>query len=399
MLGDENQLDNGKGCIYSDYSPRGQPDNPYEIVYIGYFSSPESDYALASPSYPESAKNQFLALWSYRTNISSTRLSDSNMSASFCETSYVKQNVSATLSAIKKEPYDEQIVPLGPEQALTESEFNITAFEYLLGNGSPIIFSEVASGTNLRDTTFMNRVEQYPRLRDTGIHWPMTPLTGYALAGQNQDLAVYSDQSKLHDIFEGAHRLLFSIAVNKLTSDRASDDVLNRGSVAYTQYGVIINRTFAIAVESLLLLVAVLTSILAWACWKSPSKLQREPGTIAGIVDMVRYSHGVKLLFIDRDVQNEEIMERELAEVQFMLCHVRRDGSIDTVLRVQRDDKEMLPIHGNLDDLLLENPEDFAPARPSAMKVRIGVTIFSILAGAIGLLIYLKWLEMSNRGQ
>jgi hypothetical protein len=404
VLSGEMTLMNGRGCNYSDFVPRVSQDTPYEIAYIAYHCSPESDYCLSTPSCGIAAENQFLTIWMHWSNPPTNKsitLRTYNMTASFCETSYSKQDVSVTLSAGNHTPYDDSVEVLGPEQPLTSAEFNTTAFEYLIGNGDPILRGEVdGSGIsgNLRDTTFMFRIEQYPLLADTGLLWPMTPMTGFAMAGQDQNIAIYSDPSKLNSIFEKAHRLFFSIVVSRLTSKESPGDVSNPGYTTYSQYGVIVSRPFAIVVEALLLLVAILSGFLIWSCWSSPSKLQRDPASLSSLIDLIRYSEDVKLLFINRDAQSETLMAQDLEGLYFSLCHVLHGEEIVTVLRVERINQEMTEFWTNDNGYLSLNPDHFTPVKPRSLRLRVGLLFIATLLGVIGLLSYLKWAERSYGG-
>lgn len=387
----QQEFDNGKGCLYREYYAQGTREDPFDIVYIGYYITASVDYFL-EPFCPKTAENQFLLIWSKRIDTNSTSSqATADINASFCETSYSKQVVSVTVSAKDYQPYDESIEPIGPEQVLEGTEFNTTAFEYLLGTGEPM-------QSELKETTFMGLTEQYSRLANIGIHWPLTPLTGYALAGQDLNLDVYSDMSKLQAIFEDAHKLFFSLAVSRLASVSSPANSSGAGYVTFTQYGVIIDRPFAIAVEALLLLVAILAGILTWCCWSSPSKLQHDPDTINSIIDLIRYSSDVKSLFLGRDTQNHTLMARDLEKLHFMLCDVWRDGKITTVLRVRKLELRTTPTRRS-DDIHIAFPSlDFVPVKPTAMKKKVGLLLVSLLLAVLGLLVYLKRCEISSKG-
>ncbi|KAI8208959.1 hypothetical protein K4K52_000788 [Colletotrichum sp. SAR 10_76] len=130
----------GRGCNASSISPDGAgttPGNPYKMQYIGYHNSAWADYWL-SVTCSKAAEHEFLAIW-----VHGPGREDRDVSSIFCETSYFKQRVNATVSADTRKPIEGSIVPLGPREVLPTTEFNSSAFEHLLGAG--------VSSTNLEE--------------------------------------------------------------------------------------------------------------------------------------------------------------------------------------------------------------------------------------------------------
>lgn len=214
-------FENGRGCNATEISPYPgfDPDLPYRMLYLGWQGSPWVEYSLASPSCSEDARHQFLATWARGNNINVTeyREDEIDVAAIFCETGYWKQEVTVTVASDGMVPFTDSIVPSGQPQRLPESEFNITAFEYLLGSGVSSVESKAQ-----REWPFQFILEQYPNTADLGLKYPMSAMTGFAVGLTDRPaLDTFSDTDFLGNAFNATQKLVFSVAFSRLLTNSA----------------------------------------------------------------------------------------------------------------------------------------------------------------------------------
>ncbi|KAM0278541.1 hypothetical protein ACHAQH_005109 [Verticillium albo-atrum] len=150
----------------------------------------------------------------------------------FCEATYYKQKVSATVSGPRAVPIDDSIVPLGPREELPDTEFNHTGLHYLLGSGVSAVATE-------RDWYAHHFLEQYTRLYDTGLSLPASPMVGFAVGSNpGQPAKNYGNGTALGEAFMVPHKMLFHLAVNQVLAD-VVDIVATNGTATYFMHGFI----------------------------------------------------------------------------------------------------------------------------------------------------------------
>ncbi|KAF5567094.1 hypothetical protein FPHYL_3431 [Fusarium phyllophilum] len=196
---------NGQGC---KGSMNFGATSKVSMQYIGFYGSPYSDYALNSPKCPptKNSTHQFLAAWVKTTPVEGGLQPSYNFTAFYCQPQYYKQRVLATVLSSTFEPRFEA---LSPREILPTSEFNSTAFEFLLANG-------VEENIVVRDFPFNRVVEQTPRLNITNLTHPVSNMIGFAMAGHSIPLDDYSSFNTFTKALNDAHQYVFSAAISSL---------------------------------------------------------------------------------------------------------------------------------------------------------------------------------------
>ncbi|KAJ4025386.1 hypothetical protein NW752_002854 [Fusarium irregulare] len=295
-----------------------------KMLYIGFRTSPYSDYWIYGPNCPKTPNttHQFLAIWSKPIPVDWSHAPMFNISAMYCQPYYWKQKVLATVKAGTHEPIDDAIVELAPKETLTEKEFNSTAFEFLLGNG-------MAEVPIVRDFPFNKVVEQNPRLNSTGFAVPVSNMVGFALAGRNETGEDYVHHDLIQEVYETAHRFLFSSAVQFLY-ENSTQMSNNTASIEYYMAGIIVSRTFATALEVLLGIVTVFTATVLWFCWKAPSKLPINPSSIRRYIEFIGNSPELLDSFKPMDHADDKTLveEFQMDKFQLLLNHQTRQAEV-----------------------------------------------------------------------
>ncbi|CAJ2507485.1 Uu.00g086710.m01.CDS01 [Anthostomella pinea] len=187
-------FDNGRGCQVAIGYFGSAPitldfDYSYAMLYVGYNDSAYLDYSLGGPSCDKNSSHQFLAISAMRKRSPGHEAQVMNTTAQFCEAAYFKRNVTVTLSA-SLAPDVLSIVAYGDKLPLLDTEFNRSAFEYLLGVGHP-------PTTERKDYPRDVTLEQYGQLVDTGIEWPLTNMVGFAVGLGNHSAGDLHDPARL----------------------------------------------------------------------------------------------------------------------------------------------------------------------------------------------------------
>ena len=382
---------NNKGCNMT-LSFNVHSNN--SMLYIGYYSSPYSDYALRSPDCPLSADstNNFLSIWRETYNRTGdspgSMRADFNVSAMYCETSYFKQDVLLTVNSATHQLVKSELIPLSAKKKLGRDEFNSTAFEFLLANG-------MAEDPGNRDKPFDQPIEQHPRLEGSGIEKPVSNMVPYALAGHMLPREAYADQQVLAKAYTRAHKYLFSLAVDQLLVNDTNLSPGKLGNVTFPQTGIIVSRTFSAAVEALLLLVAIVTVALLWLIRSAPCALDHNPSSIRRIGNLLTGDASMLKCLQTVDNADDESLGSKLQSARMALVRREYRGRIDTYV-VRLDRAYSFGRH----DAQGEPSRDgfYRPIRPLALRKYTGLLFVVVIMGATGFLAYLKTEEVSNRG-
>ncbi|KAG5774536.1 hypothetical protein H9Q72_000025 [Fusarium xylarioides] len=370
---------NGQGC---KGSMNFGATSKVSMQYIGFYGSPYSDYALNSPKCPptKNSTHQFLAAWVKTTPVEGGLQPSYNFTAFYCQPQYYKQRVLATVLSSTFEPRFEA---LSPREILPTSEFNSTAFEFLLANG-------VEENIVVRDFPFNRVVEQTPRLNITNLTHPVSNMIGFAMAGHSIPLDDYSSFNTFTKALNDAHQYVFSAAISSLLMNETEG--FNRTAmVEFHLTGVVVSRTFAIAVEATLLIVASLTSLTLWYCRKIPSNLPTNPSSIRRHIDIFRNNPHLLKMFQSMDSSNDKDLAEEFQYDRFRLLYDHQAKSAKIAV-------EDMPFTTN------ESKEDTAskgyyePVKPLVLRKGIGLLFVAVLIGAIVVLSYFKQQERILNG-
>lgn len=362
----------------------------YYMHYIGYYSSPYSDYFLGGSDCGPTYENihQFLAIWAKEIPTNDPHNSNFNVTALFCSPRYYKQDVVVSVSSQGFRPNNESIQPLSERQSLTIEEFNSTAFEFLIGNGMGEI--KVLGAV---DIPLQSVIDQESQMKKYSVRQPVTPMLPYALAGQNLSIEAYYDAKTMAEAFNRAHKYLFSLAVNKLAATEPSFSN-HTGTATYDLSGIIVSRPISAAVEGLLGLIAILSLILLWLCYRAPCNLQSNPNSIMRLGQICHASPDMLALFRQIDNVDEKTLLKMFKNEKYRLVSQRNGTENSTIVeRVSDGLSASVEPKPNV-------PKGFYdPIRPFALKRRMGITFLFILLGAIGIVAYFKSREVAWHGE
>ncbi|KAJ6783106.1 hypothetical protein PWT90_05928 [Aphanocladium album] len=378
----ETAFTDGRGCNATGIVPHACiPQAPvHKMMYIGYQGSAWADYSLRNPDCGAGAWNEFLATWAVYRNDTER----ATVRAAFCETSYWKQAVLATVSAATRRPVAGGIRPLAEPERLREAEFNSSAFQYLLGAG-------VSSVDMPRDLPFTTLLEHYSRLPNVSIEYPLSPMIGFALGYQNYTVDQYANLTIMAESFTSVHRMLFSVAYSHLLVNATTTPTAAEGQAFVAQYGIVVNRTFSALVEGFLGLVAVMSLMLLWVCRHSACKLTGEPSSLDALVRLARNSEELRGLFSRTGHMSDDELRLRLGGYRFRLhCGCPAGSATPTLSVVGRPDYDDQASKEELIQKDFNQPGYLAPVKPFVLRSASGAIFWVVIATALGVIIYMK---------
>ena len=378
--------DNGQGCAFETRIP---PTSAYSMQYIGYHDNAHSSYWLAGPNCSDSSRfeHNFLAIWAAASLGSSQGspkvLEQEDITAIFCEPSYHEQDVQISVDSETRKPINASLEYVSNGRELGSDKFNITAFEYLLGNG-------IEQDMQPHDSPFSIVLDQSAVLYDMNISIPVTNMVGFAMAGQEGETSEYRDPEVLREAFARAHRYTFSVAMSHLLTNHTSSSDSTATSTS-ALIGVVVNRPLAAAVEVLLLVVATLAGILLWFCHTTPCNLRQNPASIGRLLQIFSSSPDILELFQAVDHTDEKALYESFPNYRFRLQAVGRD--FDPYIQVLQ--------HTSYDDVAVQpdfSKNFYQPVKPIALRREIGLLLVTVLMGAMAGLFVLRDEERRQNG-
>ncbi|KAK7911333.1 hypothetical protein PG985_013814 [Apiospora marii] len=387
------EFDNNRGCRVKDIPI--DDFSPYTMHYIGWQTNSWSEYGLNLAGLcPKDNMHQVLLVWGRRytqtsyANISGEGPGEVEITASFCEPRYWKQRVQVSLSSnqsVLQTEHGDSIQPLGAVERL-DSEFNKTAFEAFLSGGQPPDLSDGADGTN-----FLYRVSRDRHFMGIGLQQTLSNVIGFALGRDVKDLSVYKNPERLTKTFEAMHQVMFSLAVSRINTLEDNPDIeYATGLIDVSRYGVIVSRRFSIAVESLLLAVALLGVGLWWSCRRVENRLLSDPDSIKGVANLAKQSSALRTVLSRVAAEKDDGFRHALQKHHFYLQHVKDRGEVQIDMV---DSPSALEIHHSHHCSRLYTPEI-----PVAMNPLSGLAFVLVLVAALSYLAYLKVIERRSQG-
>ncbi|OTA07793.1 hypothetical protein A9Z42_0087130 [Trichoderma parareesei] len=376
---------NGMGCNASKIVARSL-SSEHQMMYIPYQDSAWGEVAL-SWTCSDDAFNQFLATWLHFDN--STNSSD--ISALFCETSYYKQNVSASVQLPGFVPVDDSITPLSPPEPLQVTEFNTSAFEYLVGNGMTSVFVD-------KDYPFTHLLDLNTHLEGFGLPYPFSPMLGIMVGLQNYTIEAYQNKTLLGDAYRMAHRLMFSVAFHSMLVNSTASD-LTDGNVFVVKYGIIVSRVFTALVEGGLALVTILTIVLLWVCHGNPTLLSSDPASLGSLIALIQKSPRLLKTFNGKGNLTAGQLKEQLGDCRFKLFCQCQDASGPTRLELLEtpSQAEAQPSGENSGRAGSDQTGHYLPIKPFALRKVVGLVFAVCLCAAVAVISYL-WHQNSVLG-
>ncbi|KAK1718589.1 uncharacterized protein CLUP02_07930 [Colletotrichum lupini] len=381
----------GRGCNASEIVPYGgvpSTGNIYKMHYIGYHNSPWADYWL-SMTCSKAAQHEFLAIWARQRENETEQVT-----ASFCETSYFKQQVNATVSSLTKRPIENSVVPIGPRELVSSTEFNSSAFEHLLGAGTSSVELEVS-----REYPFGRLLEQHFQVRKMHIRWPSSPLVGFAIGSQNvTTLEPFQDNAFMDAAYNKTHKMLFSIALRRMLANSSSEATAT-GTVDFVKHGIIVSRVFSAIVEGLLVVVGVFTMMLWWHSNRAQSRLTMDPASLGSLMSFCQNSSTLLDKFAGKGCLPDEKLREALEDKKFQLFCGCQSSSGQMVIKVVDTREEFYESQRiSIQPDTAFSVGHYSPVKPLALRRSIGSAVILSMIGATVALVYLKWKEKQIGG-
>lgn len=260
---------NGNGCMINLDLP--QTTDP-TALYIGWYMDQNINYALSLMGCSsETFSHTFFAYFS----------EGADSTALFCEPSYWMQQVNTTIKATDMTALE--ISPLGIQEPLTDSLFNVSNFEYMIGTGAAF----QSRRADVDETSAA--IYQTTRLQDIGITGTSTDgnMVGYAFGITKQKPSDYLNSSTLASSFEKAHQLLFSLAIGSVLTTNSTTPDERPGTIQSSVNTIFVVRFLALLVECFLGIVVVLTMALLYTSWVRPSQLRHDPASLDDVLSMM----------------------------------------------------------------------------------------------------------------
>lgn len=383
--GGEYQFGNGQGCL-QNISISGGREGHYNIQYVGWKGDANLDWSLHSEQCGTEFSHQFIAIVGQGTGSGVDAKLD--IAAMFCEPSYMQQKVSIAVDASTGQPLNDSLVELSSWSQFDDSLFNSTAFEFLLHAG----FSSVTINRDYPNNLILN---QYAKLYDSNISWPTTNMVGFALGLHDGSLADFMDTAVIQKSYAAAHKLIFSSAISQLVS-QTSDSGSGDGRIRVTRYGIVVSRPFSIAVESLLIVVALLAAMLLYTIVRSVSRLASDPDSIASLFGMVQREGAILSRFSNKDKLSENELHASISKDRYRL--ELSDHTASTTLHLLSSEPEVDGDDDGEDITMAGSGSKTQAIRPKELQPAVGILFILILATAIGVLGYLKHQEISLHG-
>ncbi|ETS77072.1 hypothetical protein PFICI_10946 [Pestalotiopsis fici W106-1] len=375
-------LDNGQGCtVPKSFGFNMDGDGtPYVIRYIGWYDNARLDYHMASTTCDERFKHQFLAITSNIIGLYNDVTSE--VTAQFCEPSYYKQNVTIPMSGTTLKPDFSAITNAGPKTELTDTEFNRTAFEYLLGTG-------VASVNRERDYPDKQTLEGYYQVksRDEDIPWPIETMPSFAIGSGNWTGKDLLDPANQASAYAKAHQAAFSIAISELLAESSS--ATQQGSIDFRISGIVVSRPISATVEILLAISGLLAGIILLYNWNAQTNLPGDTSSIARIMEISQHNEELLQKFIPFEQSSEKELKKGLGQLRF---ESQRIGTEAHLSCIPASPEAPTPDNVLRDSLAARS--QMTGVRPTALKVRVAILVILLLAAGVSILAYLKYREV-----
>lgn len=355
---------NEKGCTTFGGNIHLDPVSQFGGLYIGYYLDQHVDYSLSGLGCPSPVNSHlFLALWG-----KSWLSPEPNVTALFCEPTYWSQEVNATVTVPGMDV--SKVVPSGPQIPLPDSQFNRSAFEYIIGTGAQY----VSQRADISRTT--SNINQNASLVELGVNNTMTNMISFALGLSRLLPNNYTDPHNLASSLEKAHKLLHAIAVRQLMGPVSGNGQPRSSIVKITTNAIVVIRPLAITVEVLLALIVALALALLIQSHRRSNQLRKDPASITDVVSMM-----TKDLLLRKSITltGAEKFQAQLVNGKILMCeseaasqNVQSNEYLDRRTQASSD---MAQGH--------QSTPKIHRIRPTEMRMSVGFAFISLLILAL----------------
>jgi hypothetical protein len=202
-----------------------------------------------------------------------------NVTAVFCEPTYYRQDVNATVHAGSRQPIS--VVPLGLKQPLddTNNVFNTTLMEMLFSGGLPLNSPRENELPNRKVPNFIEQVVE------KGLTSPADrqPMVGFSTMIDDTPLEDLLDWEVLSRSYAKAYRLVFARAMVEVLKNNFTITKEVAGSRSMTTDSVVLEPLFTYIVIGFLGIIAVATIVLLCLSMRRTLKLCSDPSTLGTV--------------------------------------------------------------------------------------------------------------------
>ncbi|KFY15096.1 hypothetical protein V492_02234 [Pseudogymnoascus sp. VKM F-4246] len=382
-------FDNGNGCATYDIDFPTASSAKFLVMYIPYFDDPNSDWALQNENCSIEHSHNFLSVWGQSQSIQNTPYKKfGNISAQFCRPTYyvrpVTATVNATTFAVLNTDY-KSATDADADTPLSETDFNVTNFEYMIGTGTSQYQFDKPVSEDLPDISI---VQQLPRVMKFNISFPFSNMVGFAMAASSGHVKDLSDHSQMHKALESAHKLLFSTAVASMITPKVLTENERTGLVIDQPGAIIFVRSFSIAVEVFLALVGILTCVLWLVYQQRQTNMTQDPASISDIMRLVCNTREPLQGFYDSGTLTTQLLGQRLRGHGYRLNAYNKGGVIE--MRLESTEQATRK-HNNVDEFQsnIDCPEQFQAIRPFELTFTTGGMACAVIIAAIASLSYL----------
>lgn len=395
--------DNGRGCVAEkvvDWYERSMAI-PFRAYYIGYFDDPHASYSLAMGGCPKNASNTFLAIWRHASLYPPNFDDPANATALFCEASYFSQSVDATITSPGHSVVG--INPTGPREIISDADFKLERFHYILGTGSTPLMAETANqqqdATDRREVTDSTVLYQNARLNNMSVEVPTSNMVGFPIGSSKLAPEQYLNASKLGSSFEAAHKLLFALAAQDMMTQPEDNGPQFIGEERYTVQAVTLVQTFTFLVQGFLVFIIILTLFLLYVSWKRAISLPSDPNSISEVMSL---STSTDLLeaFKSFDSLGSHGLADKLGGTKFQLLPAdiglrKRGLQIQKGATADSTPNNVVSTDTPSNQTHAKGP----PVQPTQLRAPIGIVFILFLMRSLAAIIFLKQKIEKNNGE
>lgn len=401
------QFNNGEGCR-SAFAIPGLSDIPsdpndyyppqkYLLMYIGWDSDAHVSYSFGNPNCTEEFRNQYLAIFGTGRIPSLGSGQYEDIQIMFCTPSYTIQEMAVTVNASTGAVLHHR--PTGKVSTRPMSDvFNTTLFEYIMGAGvNPAVTAGTKPGErtgDFPDVAF--RVEQYPRVVDMGLKWPLTNMVGFAAGLNTGPLDDLHDPEKLQALFQKTHQVLFTSAFSSLTTamDPAQISTTLPGTMSDRPAAIVLVRSIAIIVEVAFAVIAILAGAFWLTTSRRISNMKVDPASISEVMALIPGGNTLSEDIYDDGKVTAVPFEHVIEHKFYRLRLGRRLPS--TIEPVQSRHGPLLS-HSDTKSFKSGEFTVISAVRPIEHRIWFGVSFGGVIFIAAGALIFLqKWSSMND---
>lgn len=365
-------------------------------MYIGWHSDAHVSYSFGNPKCNERFSNQYLVIYANgETKISPQTYGDFQLM--FCTPTYTVREmvvtVNATTGAILTHRATGNII----NQPVDE-KFNTTLFEYIMSAGVNPHLGQTRS--LVRDADYpdiQDRIEQYPRVAEMGLIWPLTNMVGFAAGLNKLPVRDLGDPEILRLLFQKTHQVLFTAAFSLLTSQNVTSDSMpvRGGLITDSPAAIVLVRPIAIIVEVAFAVVALLVAAFWLTNSRRKSNLSSDPASIAKIMSLVPGENSLTTSLRDSGNTTTANLGQAMYRRKYRL--IASSGGVPQI--VQSNGPRLLTLSPSASQKSLV-PEDreIITVRPLEHRTSFGLLFASVVLAAGAALVYLFQYSNLNNG-